>query len=223
MFLLILLQSALSQQPAYPQWNPVWYLPFDESSESWWMGNHEVSGMWYYNATGNMSRMDRSSGRWDMFCGANEWFMFFDTPCTHLVTGGVRYLVYPDLGVCCNCCTDQDGCGILKPNWLNNSMFIGTVQFNDSISAYMWNQQGNSPNFYWETTDANPLNRQILQLNNGEFEQYLPSANRSTAFDMSVFALPAYCNSQVLCDGNTVCAELQGSGGNSEYLKYLKG
>lgn len=32
---------------------------------------------------------------------------FSDTPCNHLVKGGQRFLVFPELKECCLCCTSE--------------------------------------------------------------------------------------------------------------------
>ena len=95
--------------------------------------------------------------------------MFSDTPCTHLVNNGIRYLIYPDLQICCNCCSDTDGYGILKPTWMNGAQYIGQSLYgSQAVESYLWNQEGVGSNFYWETVDVNPANRVMLQLNNGD-------------------------------------------------------
>jgi hypothetical protein len=51
-----------------------------------------------------------------------------DTPCTHLVVSGQRYLIFPELGECCKCCSSAGGCGILDPNWLDAAEYTGQVR-----------------------------------------------------------------------------------------------
>ena len=223
MYLLLLLATAWAQTPAFPLWNPVWYSNFTETRTYAAYGVSEVTGVWYYNASLNISRMDRSSGRNDPFCGMNDWFMFFDTPCTHLINNGIRYMVYPQLQICCNCCSDSDGCGIIKPTWLNGAQYLGQYLYGTpAVESYLWNQMGNSNNFYWETVDPVPLNRVMLQLNNGgPDDEFIFPDGRFTDFPTNIFNVPTYCQSNIMCDDTSVCSEVRGSGGTSEYLKYL--
>jgi hypothetical protein len=51
-----------------------------------------------------------------------------DTPCTHLVVSGQRYIIFPELGECCKCCSNAGGCGILDPNWLDAAEYTGQVR-----------------------------------------------------------------------------------------------
>ena len=67
-----------------------------------------------------------------------------DTPCSHYVTGGVRYLAWPALGDCCSCCTDAQGCGIVKPNWISadNGTYVGqkkvdTQYYSDVVDEWL--------------------------------------------------------------------------------------
>ena len=224
MYLFLLLNTVLSQTPSSPQWNPVWMANFTETVVSEAYGNNTVTGTWYYNATLGTSRMDRSSGRYDTFCGKMDWFLFFDTPCTHLVTGGLRYIYYPALSICCMCCTSANGCGMLSPSWLQGASYLGQYNYSTGVQSYLWNQRGNNPNFYWETVDPNPLNRVMLQLdNNGPNDMMIFPTGQQSNYNVSVFNVPTYCQSSILCDATSVCAEVRQSNGDSEYLKDLKG
>ena len=49
----------------------------------------------------------------DRYCGSVH--PLTDTPCTHLVAGGWRYLLFPKLLSCCACCSAAAGCGVLSP------------------------------------------------------------------------------------------------------------
>ena len=225
MYFLLLISEVLSQQiPEYPQWNPVWYQNFSETTTSAAYGINTVTGTYYYNSTSGQGRVDRSTGRYNKYCGKNDWFTFFDTPCTHLITNGIRYLVYPELNICCNCCSDQDGCGILIPNWLNNSVFLGQYIFGSSpgVEAYLWDKIGKRDNFYWETADKDPLSRTMLELdNNGPDDKMIFNTGRMTDFTSSVFDLPSYCLPEVMCDGTSHCSALRSPGGKSGHIKDL--
>jgi hypothetical protein len=59
-----------------------------------------------------------------------------DTPCTHLVVSGQRYLIFPELGECCRCCSSAGGCGILDPNWLDAAEYTGQVRLMCRIAVF---------------------------------------------------------------------------------------
>ena len=222
MYLLVILVTALAQTPSSPMWNNVWQMNFTETTTNAAYGVNEVEGTWYYNASLNISRMDRTSARYDNFCGGNDWFRFFDTPCTHLVNNGIRYIVYPELQICCNCCSDADGCGILMPTWLQGATYLGQFLYTNGQESYLWDKQGNSNNFYWETVDPTPLNRVMLQLDNGgPNDSMVFTTGRITGFSSNVFNVPTYCQSSIMCDSTSVCSQIRGSGGKSEHLKHL--
>lgn len=218
MYFLLVLNAVLGQTPAEPEWNPVWAQNFSLTTYAYPYGINTVPGTLYYNSTLNTQRVDRANGRFDAFCGQNEWFMFLDTPCTHLVNSGIRYLYYPNLGVCCNCCSASDGCGILAPTWLNDSVYLGSFDYNGTTPAYLWNK---IDRFYWETQDANPLNRQALELDDTINNKWVFTTPRYYSFTSSVFNVPTYCQSNYMCDPNSLCAQVRGSGGKSEHLKHL--
>ncbi|OMJ95058.1 hypothetical protein SteCoe_1594 [Stentor coeruleus] len=222
MYFLLVLSTVLAQTPTGPVWPNLWTVSFVEDTYSI-IGINQVYGNWYYNSVLGTSRMDRSNGRYDMFCGKNDWFSFFDTPCTQLVNNGNRYLYYPQLQICCNCCSDADGCGIVKPTWLQNATYIGSQMYNGTIPSYNWILNGNEPNIYQETQNSDPLSRQPLELNNGPADRFMLPGAWNTSFSNSVFNVPTYCNPNYMCDTSSICGQVRGSGGKSEFLKFLRG
>lgn len=223
MYFLLVLSTVLAATPTTPVWPNVWTVPFVEDTYSI-IGVNQVYGTWYYDYSNiPASRMDRSNGRYDMFCGKNDWFGFFDTPCTHVVNNGIRYLYYPQLQVCCNCCSDADGCGVVIPTWLQNATYMGSYLYNGTIPSYSWLLMGNDANIYTETSDPLPANRQPLELNNGPTDRFMLPGIWNTTFSNTVFNVPTYCNSKYMCDSSSICGQVRGSGGKSEYLKFLRG
>ena len=57
-----------------------------------------------------------------------------------------RYLYYPDESDCCYCCNAAAGCGLLKPDWLNDAEFKGNVTYTfqdgSTTEAYKWEKDG---------------------------------------------------------------------------------
>ena len=63
--------------------------------------------------------MDRANGRYDDFCGSV--MPNVTTPCQQMVVDKKRWLIYPGKSVCCFCCDQGHGCGIIRPDWLKNA------------------------------------------------------------------------------------------------------
>lgn len=218
MYFLLLLTTALSQTPAPPQWPPVWSLNFTETVFSIPYGTNTFTGVAYYDSTLNLYRKDLSSGRYDPFCGQNDWFSFFDTPCSHIYNYGIRYIVYPSLQICCNCCSEEDGCGVPGPNWLQGATYQGQFNYDGTTPAYLWTQNGTT--VYWETVDPTPTNRLPLEIDYiHDAKVFVPQLNE---FNVNIFNKPTYCASALMCDSSSACASVRGSGGKSELLKELR-
>jgi hypothetical protein len=147
------------------------------------------------------SRIDRSTGKYDRYCSSIEFFE--DIPCTHLVVGGLRYLVYPSKQYCCACCTSEQGCGILKPNWLANATFIG-YNTTAGITYQVWDEKGLQDNYYWQVNDTTQAPYIIDQRPN-DIMQFDVSTFKTGPVDPSVFALPTYCSKEHKCPLVSVC------------------
>lgn len=83
---------------------------------------HVSTGNHFYDFSNKRSRMDYKDGSWDFLCNTvvNE-----TTPCSFLTVGGKRYLLFPEKKVGCFCCDSAHGCGVLKPNWLDQATYVG--------------------------------------------------------------------------------------------------
>ena len=105
----------------------------------YWVLHGNTTGTIYYNWDLKKYRIDRENGRWDRYCGAIEYFR--NTPCTHYVSEGIRYLYFKNLNYCCACCTAENGCGILKYDWLKGAEKVKEYQVNND-NFVIWNQKG---------------------------------------------------------------------------------
>ena len=123
LFGLALISVAQATSPD-PTWPNVWAANFSENC----LGK-DMTGTQYYDYTALKERIDRSDSGADRYCGSIH---SEKTPCSHYVTGGVRYLFWPALGDCCSCCNDAAGCGIVLPNWVNadNGTYMGQKSVN---------------------------------------------------------------------------------------------
>jgi hypothetical protein len=107
----------------------------------------------------------------------------------------------------------------LKPDWLSDAVYLGTYDYADTTEAYLWNK---GDNFYWETIDPTPTNRVTIEIDDGVANKWAFSQPRTTNVDHNIFNVPTYCQSNLLCDSNSLCAQVRGSGGKSEHLKHLE-
>lgn len=121
------LEKPKDGNPAYPVWPDMFQQSFQESFYYPVLGTHKTNGTYYYDFANRRYRIDRANGRYDRYCGLNGEKAFVDTPCTQLVVEGMRWLIYPEKQECCQCCTSEQGCGVLFPTWMNNATFIGMV------------------------------------------------------------------------------------------------
>ena len=138
-----------AQQRAPPVWASAWSVNFSETT-SIVVASYNTTGAWFYDFTNARERLDRATGKYDRYCGSVDGV---DAPCSHLVSGGLRYLVWPTQSKCCGCCNSTQGCGIVTPTWMrdSNGTWAGTAPFSGPVwsgSADSWEITGLQPN-YW--------------------------------------------------------------------------
>ena len=138
-----------AQQRPPPVWANEWSVNFSETT-SIVVASYNTTGAWFYDFTNARERIDRATGKYDRYCGSVDGV---DAPCSHLVSGGLRYLVWPTQSKCCGCCNSTQGCGIVTPTWMrdSNGTWAGTAPFSGpawSGSADSWEITGLQPN-YW--------------------------------------------------------------------------
>lgn len=166
----------------------------------------------YYDAKNNRERIDRTNGRYNLFCGGI--LPNVTTSCTHLVVQNKRWIIFPQRKQCCFCCDSQHGCGILKRNWLEGAEYQGIDRIIDT-NYNKWSKDGDfTYNHFWTTIDNNQIPRRLDE--GGEhITDYLVHTFLNKTFDDSYFALPNYCNDT--CPMTTICGKLRGE---ETLLKY---
>lgn len=161
-------------------------------------GNVTTYGAYLYDfghVGGPRARTDRATGKGDRYCATVK---SDDTPCTHLVVGGERYLVFPALTYCCKCCTDAQGCGVVTPTWMvdSNGTFAGSPVVKTPNYAGTTNEfsiQGLQTNLYYETTVGAPV--ELAQLDD-DWQYFDPTTFSVGPQPDSAFAIPSYCTEQ---------------------------
>ena len=173
------------------------------------VGTYKTKGEFYYDATNNRYRVDRENGRGDRYCWLNGLKVFSNTPCSHIVSEGKRYLHYPEKKSCCYCCNAAQGCGILKPTWLTGADFKGEVNI-DGQQAYLWDQHGLQPNLYYETIAENPLDRKQIETFQGSNDkQVFDTTTFSKSLPNDHMALPDECEAASACSYASVCSAVR--------------
>jgi len=204
--LLSLLPLSLALAP--PRFPDTFTQGFNEILSYPILGNHTTSGTFHYDWTTKRYRIDRDNGRYDRYCGLNGAKAFFDTPCSHIVVNGDRYLYYPERNECCYCCSADHGCGILKPNWMDAATYLGVESFNGA-PAHKWDNPGLQHNYYYETLADEPLDRVLLaihQLTN-DFQNF--KNDRTLTVDDSKLRLPSICDKKNTCSIASTCTALR--------------
>ena len=98
----------------------------------------------YYDWNSKRYRLDRKNGKWDRYCGTV--YKFTDTACNQYVSEGMRYMHYPEKNYCCFCCDAAHGCGVLKPNWVDDASFKKEFE-KDGVKYELWDKEGLQHNF----------------------------------------------------------------------------
>lgn len=164
-----------------------------------------ITGALYYNFTSAQLRIDLSNGRLDRYCGFNGGKSLLNTPCSQVVGQGQRYLVYPELGECCVCCSAQDGCGVLDFDWLRNATFVSSVDFGGR-EAFQWVLTIPEQTYtYYETAAEVPEDRVMLGLWTGEeeFNQYY---DVQQSLPVGYLSIPEQCLDAGSCSMLSSCS-----------------
>lgn len=158
-----------------------------------------TAGTIYYNFPKKLYRIDRENGKLDRYCGT--YYKFTDTPCSHYVKDKIRYLYFPEKKNCCKCCSEKNGCGILKNNWLENSQKIGEFEVEDEIYE-KWKIEGKQVNFVTNLKE----NKEIVKIEeeSNDFMEFV-RFSMSMDFDDSVFDLPQVCEEAAECGWFNTC------------------
>ncbi len=126
-----------AQTPEPTIWANEWYAEFTEKLHMPYRGDSSTTGKWWYSATQKAFRVDRENGNYDRYCGLTR--NFSNEPCSQIVNGGVRYLWFPKEKYCCNCCSNEDGCGIVKPDWTKPAAYLDTKTDSQGVTYNEWN------------------------------------------------------------------------------------
>lgn len=189
--------------PPAPVLPPIFVAPFQESMD-YYIHTFHTKGVLYFDATSSSERVDREDGVADRYCGTAR--PFAGTFCSHLIVDSKRYLLFPQkdhgLGAdsgydCCFCCSAEDGCGVLRRDFLSNATFVGYETLNGTRAQH-WREEGLQENDYWQTDDGQQRPLRLLQKPNDDMV-FLGFSD--APIDPSVFELPKSCAEGRKCGG----------------------
>lgn len=206
--ILISIISVLSKTESSANEAPVWANQFEQEFEETLtyplIGSSKTKGKIFYDWINKRYRIDRDNGKWDRYCGSV--LKLTDTPCTHYVVDGKRFLYFPKRDYCCYCCDSAHGCGVLKPDWLSGAVYTGKRTDGNGVSYNVWDKKGLQSNLYWATEDG--VMAKIDQQPN-DLQEYDVNTYKESIADASVFNLPQKCNPNSKCPFVSVCTPLR--------------
>jgi len=206
--IILSISSALSKDSSSTE-APVWANQFEQEFEETLtyplVGSDKTKGKIFYDWTNKRYRIDRENGKFDRYCGSV--YKFTDTPCSHYVVDGKRYMNFPKKDYCCYCCDSAHGCGVLKPDWLSGAEYTGKKTDSNGVSYNVWDKQGLQHNYYWAVEGTGVMAKIDQQPN--DLQEYDVSTYREAISDASVFNLPEKCNPDFKCPFISVCTALR--------------
>jgi hypothetical protein len=199
---LVLVNCKKQSKPESP---PVWKNQFQESFQEYIStpdGDKQNNGTMYYDWTNKKYRVDRSSGEHDLWCGTV--YPKEDTPCSHIVIEGKRYLYFPQKQECCYCCSDENGCGVLKPDWLKDAEFLGYESLDGKTQLEKWSLSGLSLNLYWATADKRIMSR-LYQQSANDTQIWDTKTYKERIIHPEILSLPDICKLEQDCPSTSTC------------------
>ena len=208
-FLILTCLFFINSIPSTPRWPDQFEQSFTEKfSYAFLKGT--TKGNFFYDWPTRRYRVDRENGKYDRFCGSI--YKFQDTPCSHIVADGNRYLYFPDKNYCCKCCENKDGCGVLKPDWLEGGKFIDLEKDTNGVYLEKWDKPGMQSNFYWgvhSNVEEERIMRRVDQVPN-DMQDFDVSSFYRGIRDHKVFDLPSKCDPNFKCSWFSVCTITRG-------------
>jgi hypothetical protein len=184
-------------------WSDTFKCDFHEKIMAPYKGPDQITGTFYYNAKNKM-RIDRTDGFRDRFCGPE---LNRKTQCNQIIRDGWRFLIFPELKLCCRCCSDENGCGPRKPDWFMNGKLMGSAIL-DGEAVYQWNVNHFTNLDVYAQTMENSLPKRVFR----EFisDLVFDTKTYTESFEDSVFDLPKDMGDcQKLCRFEGICTEMR--------------
>eukprot|EP00164_Ancoracysta_twista_P014395 GFYU01023429.1.p1 GENE.GFYU01023429.1~~GFYU01023429.1.p1 ORF type:complete len:238 (-),score=59.92 GFYU01023429.1:7-720(-) len=185
-----------------PVWPDAFSVQFHEELISQF-GNSTNTGAWYYDFANTRARFDHNEGQTNNFC-AKQGFSK-DNPqagCRLLFTPETMYMMYPDTQECCMLCGAEEGCTVLKPDWLTGAEKIESKVVNGK-ACYGWRKQGFvAVDNWYATSDGLPCQyHEYFPQTSPPIQHYITfdDSTYTETVDADLLALPQYCAKAPKC------------------------
>jgi len=180
-------------------WPNVWQAGFTEKTSA--LFSVTTKGNWWFDYNKKLFRVDREDGVLDRYCGSI--YKLRHTQCSQVVREGKRYFYFKEQKFCCKCCTDAQGCGIIKPSFVTVGEPLGRNDLDQE--SYKYNIQGVQANYYWESKQNTPLRFDQVPLSQMTWD----TGYSEDPIDSKVFDLPTDMGDcEQSCGIATVCKAL---------------
>lgn len=190
--------------PKPTKWKDQWQADFTEFLSFPLIGKGQTSGKWVYDHKNDRFFVHRENGKIDRYCGTI--FKYQNTPCTQVVKNKKRYIYFTEKKFCCMCCTAEEGCGVVNPDWVSAGTYLGTKVV-DGVSSYEYDIVGGQHNYYDESVSGKQpirLDQAPLSDMHWDVESYVEKIT-----DESVFDLPSDLGDcEQKCGHASVCSAL---------------
>lgn len=199
-----------------PVWADQFEQDFTETNTYPILGSQTTKGKLIYDWTNKKYVVERENGHYDRYCGSV--YKFSNTPCNHIVSDGDRYLHFPEKDYCCYCCSNEHGCGLLKPDWLSGAEFVEYETEEDGTVYEKWNKPGAQNNFYYALAQDRRVIQKIDQQPN-DVQVYDVSSYHAGISDPNVFNLPSKCRKDFTCPFISICTAVRKLVSNVSFLQ----
>ena len=204
---LCLVSATLAANPVPKPFPNVWSADFLEYSDHpTTTGRRHTKGTWYYNWDLKKFLIVRKNGSGNRLCGPVSNYK--NTTCHTLVTGGKRYLYFPETKYCCFCCNDAHGCGMEKPNWFVNGKYLGEKK-DAGYTANEWLIVANQNNYVTQVANGPLAGRTIRVFQDPQSNLIYDPKTVKTTVNPKVFNIPVGRGCQKLCAATTNCGKFR--------------
>ncbi|GFR95616.1 secreted protein [Elysia marginata] len=102
------------------------------------------NGTWYYDWTNKRARFDHGEGQTNNFCGGQGLSPKDPrAPCSLIFSPEENmYVFYPKSYTCCRLCGKEQGCTILKPDWIHKDSKLLYEEKINGDNCYGYGKKG---------------------------------------------------------------------------------
>ena len=117
-------------------------------------------------------------------------------------------MIFPEKKKCCKCCTAEQGCGIVTPDWFVNGQYKSTQVASDGVTTYTYDIKGGQSNLV--TQDAEGRTYEIFQ--QPQSDMNFDVSTYATKVPDGIFDLPTdyKCNRE--CSALSLCGIVRNMG-----------